>query len=60
MTLGTILIIAGAVLVVLALIGERLKKLKPEKEKDEEKVLENVAVLNDQFNRARYQNEDGK
>ena len=58
MTAGTILIIIAAVFLALALIGWWMNKRNPEKAKDPDKVLENVADLNDHFNRARYQNED--
>ena len=60
MTLGDILLIFGAALVVLAFVGWLMNRRKPEKAKDSDKVLENVADLNDRFNRARYQDENGK
>lgn len=58
--LGNILIIAGIVCVVLGLIGRIMIRRRPEGTKDEDQVLENVADLNDRFNRARYQDGDGK
>ena len=58
MTIGQILIIAIAVLVVVALVCWWLNKRKPEKTKTADQVLENVVALNDKFNRARYQNVD--
>ena len=60
MTIGQILIIAIALLVVVALVCWWLNKRKPEKAKTADQVLENVVALNDKFNRARYQDEDGK
>ena len=60
MTIGQILIIAIAVLVVVALVCWWLNKRKPEKGKNADQVLENVVALNDKFNRARYQDEDGQ
>ena len=58
--LGNILIIAGIVCVVLGLIGRIMIRRRPGEMKDEDQVLENVADLNDRFNRARYQDGDGK
>jgi len=57
--LGNILIIAGVVCVVLGVIGRIMIRRRPEGMKDEDQVLENVADLNDRFNRARYQDGDG-
>lgn len=60
MKLSDIMIIAAAALALIAVIGIWQIKRHPEKAKDPDKVLENVADLNDRFNRARYQDKDGK
>ena len=59
---GTFMIIFFAVLAVLAAIGFWMKKNTPQSNdiKDPDKVLENVADLADNFNRARYQDKDGQ
>ena len=60
---GKFMIIFLVVLAVLAVIGFWMKKKEAAKageERSPEKVLENVADLADNFNRARYQNQDGK
>ena len=56
--LGTILIIAGAAIVALGIIGKLMIRRHPEENNDPDKVLDNVADLNDRFNRARYQDKD--
>ena len=63
MTVGQILLIALAVVIVLGAVGLWLRKREPGKESAEEamdKAMSNAVDLNDRFNRARYQNEDGK
>ncbi|QUC66897.1 hypothetical protein [Aristaeella hokkaidonensis] len=59
---GTFMIVFFAVLVVLAVIGLWIKKNTPQSNniKEPDKVLENVADLADNFNRARYQEQDGQ
>ena len=59
---GTFMIIFFAVLAVLAVIGLWMKKNAPQSKdiKEPDKVLENVADLADNFNRARYQEQDGQ
>ena len=56
------MIVFFAVLVVLAVIGLWIKKNTPQSNniKEPDKVLENVADLADNFNRARYQEQDGQ
>lgn len=56
--LGTILIIAGAAIVALGVIGKLMTRRHPEENSDPDKVLDNVTDLNDRFNRARYQDQD--
>ena len=58
--LGKILIVAVIVLAVLAAVGLWMMKRHPENTKKEDLIPENVADLNDRFNRARYQSGDGK
>ena len=63
MTVGQILLIILAAAVVLGIFGLWQKKRNPGKESAEEtidKAMSNAVDLNDRFNRARYQNEDGK
>jgi len=59
---GTFMIVFFAVLAVLAAIGFWMKKKNPVSNdiKEPDKVLENVADLADNFNRARYQEQDGQ
>ena len=59
---GTFMIVFFAVLAVLAVIGYWMKKKNPVSNnfKEPDKVLENVADLVDNFNRARYQEQDGQ
>ena len=59
---GTFMIVFFAVLVVLAVIGLWIKKNTPQSNniKEPDKVLENVADLADNFNRARYKEQDGQ
>ena len=59
---GTFMIVFFAVLAVLAVIGLWMKKNNPQSNdiKEPDKVLENVADLADNFNRARYQDQDGQ
>ena len=59
---GTFMIVFFAVLVVLAVIGLWIKKNTPQSINiiEPDKVLENVADLADNFNRARYQEQDGQ
>ena len=59
---GTFMIVFFAVLAVLAVIGFLMKKNSPQSNdiKEPDKVLENVADLADNFNRARYQEQDGQ
>ena len=59
---GTFMIVFFAVLAVLAVIGYWMKKKNPVSNncKEPDKVLENVADLADNFNRARYQEQDGQ
>ncbi len=59
---GTFMIVFFAVLVILAVIGLWMKKNTPQSNniKEPDKVLENVADLADNFNRARYQEQDGQ
>ena len=59
---GTFMMVFFAVLVVLAVIGLWIKKNTPQSNniKEPDKVLENVADLADNFNRARYQEQDGQ
>ncbi len=58
---GTFMIVFFAVLAVLAVIGYWMKKKTPVNDiKEPDKVLENVADLADNFNRARYQEQDGQ
>ena len=59
---GTFMFVFFAVLVVLAVIGLWIKKNTPQSNniKEPDKVLENVADLADNFNRARYQEQDGQ
>jgi hypothetical protein len=59
---GTFMIVFFAVLVILAVIGLWIKKNTPQSNniKEPDKVLENVADLADNFNRARYQEQDGQ
>ncbi len=59
---GTFMIIFFAVLAVLAVIGYWMKKKTPASNdlKSPDKVLENVADFGDNFNRARYQEQDGQ
>ena len=59
---GTFMIVFFAVLAVLAVIGFLMKKNSPQSNdiKEPDKVLENVADLADNFNRARYQDKDGQ
>ena len=56
------MIVFFAVLAVLAVIGFLMKKNSPQSNdiKEPDKVLENVADLADNFNRARYQDKDGQ
>lgn len=56
------MIVFFAVLAVLAIIGFWMKKKTPASNdiKEPDKVLENVADLADNFNRARYQEQDGQ
>ena len=61
MTVGQMLLIFFAVIVVLGAIGLWLKKRNPGKESGEDaidKAMDNVVDLNDRFNRARYQDGD--
>ena len=64
MTVGQLLLGFLAIIVLLAVVGFRMKKKRggdpDETEKAQEKVLENVTDLNDRFNRARYMDQDGK
>ncbi len=59
---GTFMIVFFAVLAVLAVIGLWMKKSNPQSNhiKEPDKVLENAADLADNFNRARYQEQDGQ
>ena len=59
---GTFMIVFFAVLAVLAVIGLWMKKNNPQSNdiKEPDKVLENAADLADNFNRARYQEQDGQ
>ena len=59
---GTFMIVFFAVLAVLAVIGYWMKKNNPQSNdiKEPDKVLENAADLADNFNRARYQEQDGQ
>ena len=59
---GTFMIVFFAVLAVLAVIGYWMKKKNPVSNNftEPDKVLENVADLADNFNRARYQEQDGQ
>ena len=62
MTVGEILLIALAVIVVIGAIGFLMKKRNPGKESGEaamEKAMDNVVDLNDRFNRARQMDRDG-
>ena len=59
---GQFMIVFFVVLAVLAAIGFWMKKKESAKtgeERSPDKVLENVADLADNFNRARYQDQDG-
>ena len=61
MTVGQILLIFFAVIIVLGVIGLWQKKRNPGKESGEDaidKAMDNVIDLNDRFNRARYQDGD--
>ena len=61
--LGEMLLIFFIALAVLALIGFLMKKRsggKDAEKADRDRVTENVADLNDRFNRARYTDQDGK
>lgn len=63
MTVGQMLLIFFAVIIVLGAIGFWQKKRNPGKESGEDaidKAMNNVVDLNDRFNRARYQGEDKK
>ena len=59
---GTFMIVFFAVLAVFAVIGLWMKKNNPQSNdiKEPDKVLENAADLADNFNRARYQEQDGQ
>ena len=62
MTVGEILLIALAVIVVIGAIGFGMKKRNPGKESAEasmDKAMDNVIDLNDRFNRARQMTQDG-
>ena len=62
MTVGEILLIALAVIVVIGAIGFRMKKRNPGKESGEaamDKAMDNVVDLNDRFNRARQIGQNG-
>lgn len=62
MTVGEILLIALAVIVVIGAIGFWMKKRNPGKESAEasmDKAMDNVVDLNDRFNRARQMTQDG-
>ena len=60
MTVGDILLIAAAVILMLTAIGFWMKKRSGSSADAEKKVTENVADLNDKLNRARYMNQDGQ
>ena len=63
MTVGEILLIALAVIVMIGAIGFCMKKRNPGKESGVaamEKAMDNVVDLNDRFNRARQMDQDGK
>ena len=59
---GTFMLVFLIILTVLAVIGWWMKKRakNPVAERSPDKVLENAADLADNFNRARYQGEDGR
>ena len=62
MVLEFILIVLLAIVAVLGVVGfilTRREKKKKEAAAERENVTENVADLNDRFNRARYMSEDG-
>ena len=63
MTVGEILLIALAVIVVLGAVGFWIKKRNPGTESGNtaiDKAMDNVVDLNDRFNRARQMNQDSR
>ena len=60
MTVGDILLIAAAVILVLTAIGFWMKKRSAGNADTDKEITENVADLNDKLNRARYMNQDGQ
>ena len=60
MTVGDILLIAAAIILVLTSIGFWMKKRSSSNADAGKKITENVADLNDKLNRARYMNQDGQ
>ena len=60
MTVGDILLIAAAVILVLTAIGFWMKKRSGNNINEDQKITENVADLNDKLNRARYMSQDGQ
>ena len=60
MTVGEILLIAGAVFILLGAVGWVLQKRRPEKDDKPIDIVENAADLKDPFNRVRYMDNAGK